>query len=196
MNYLSKKEVAEDTRVLPLKPLDQAAFELWKSSASEAQRRWTGDSGFSAREGTLCAVPGADGGLSCWLLGTGDQDSLYQLATAATGLPQGAYRLDCDWPKAERAQAALGWGLAGYRFDRYKADERQSPVLLLGDSHVLVFQAGGNLHARGAGLADQLALELGFAVDVRELTDEGVPGGVGKRRCRAAEMAVSCDALV
>jgi alginate O-acetyltransferase complex protein AlgJ len=41
-----------------------------------------------------------------------------------------------------------------------------SPVVLLGDSHTLVFHAGGDMHAEGAGLADQLALELGFAVDL------------------------------
>jgi alginate O-acetyltransferase complex protein AlgJ len=43
---------------------------------------------------------------------------------------------------------------------------RESPVLLLGDSHVLVFHAGGDLHARGAGLPEQLALALGFPLDV------------------------------
>jgi alginate O-acetyltransferase complex protein AlgJ len=41
-----------------------------------------------------------------------------------------------------------------------------SPVVVLGDSHTLVFHAGGDMHAEGAGLADQLALELGFAVDL------------------------------
>ncbi len=41
-----------------------------------------------------------------------------------------------------------------------------SPVILLGDSHTLVFHAGDDMHAEGAGLADQLALELGFAVDL------------------------------
>jgi alginate O-acetyltransferase complex protein AlgJ len=41
-----------------------------------------------------------------------------------------------------------------------------SPVVVLGDSHTLVFHAGDDMHARGAGLADQLALELGFAVDL------------------------------
>jgi alginate O-acetyltransferase complex protein AlgJ len=46
------------------------------------------------------------------------------------------------------------------------APSRESPLLLLGDSHTLVFHAGGDMHARGAGLADQLALELGFAVDL------------------------------
>jgi alginate O-acetyltransferase complex protein AlgJ len=44
--------------------------------------------------------------------------------------------------------------------------DRASPVLLLGDSHTLVFHEGGDMHARGAGLSDQLALELGFAVDL------------------------------
>ena len=41
-----------------------------------------------------------------------------------------------------------------------------SPILLLGDSHALVFHAGGDLHATAAGLADQLAFELGLPVDL------------------------------
>jgi len=43
---------------------------------------------------------------------------------------------------------------------------RASPLVLLGDSLSLVFHEGGDLHARGAGLPDQLALELGFPVDL------------------------------
>jgi len=43
---------------------------------------------------------------------------------------------------------------------------RESPVLLVGDSHNLVFHIGGDMHAEGAGLADQLAAKLGFPVDV------------------------------
>jgi alginate O-acetyltransferase complex protein AlgJ len=43
--------------------------------------------------------------------------------------------------------------------------DRDSPVVLIGDSHTLVFNAGEDLHTRGAGLADHLALELGFAID-------------------------------
>ena len=41
-----------------------------------------------------------------------------------------------------------------------------SPLVLLGDSHNLVFHAGGDMHAVGAGLPDQLALELGVPVDL------------------------------
>ncbi len=46
------------------------------------------------------------------------------------------------------------------------APDARSPVILLGDSHTLVFHAGEDMHARGAGLADQLAIELGFTVDL------------------------------
>jgi alginate O-acetyltransferase complex protein AlgJ len=45
-------------------------------------------------------------------------------------------------------------------------EDKASPIILLGDSHTLVFHAGQDLHGTGAGLADQLAAELGMAVDV------------------------------
>jgi alginate O-acetyltransferase complex protein AlgJ len=54
---------------------------------------------------------------------------------------------------------------------------RDSPVILMGDSHNLVFhkEKVGNtaLHAAGAGLPDQLALELGFPVDLIATTNSG-----------------------
>jgi hypothetical protein len=46
------------------------------------------------------------------------------------------------------------------------SEDMASPVLLLGDSHTLVFHGGQDLHGTGAGLADQLAAELGIGVDV------------------------------
>ena len=45
-------------------------------------------------------------------------------------------------------------------------EDRKSPLLIFGDSHGLIFHAGGDMHATGAGLADQLALALGMPVDV------------------------------
>ncbi len=50
---------------------------------------------------------------------------------------------------------------------------RESPVLLLGDSHGLVFQGGGDMHAKGAGLADHLAQQLGFPVDLVAVRGSG-----------------------
>ena len=50
---------------------------------------------------------------------------------------------------------------------------RASPVVLLGDSHSLVFHAGTDLHAQGAGLPDHLAHQLGFPVDVVAVRGSG-----------------------
>ena len=45
--------------------------------------------------------------------------------------------------------------------------DKNSPVLLLGDSHTMVFTDGPStgMHCHGAGLQDQLQYELGFAID-------------------------------
>ena len=51
--------------------------------------------------------------------------------------------------------------------------EKTSPILMLGDSHVLVFHDGGDMHALGAGLPDQLAFELGVPLDVLAVRGSG-----------------------
>jgi alginate O-acetyltransferase complex protein AlgJ len=53
------------------------------------------------------------------------------------------------------------------------AVSRNSPVVLLGDSHNLVFHSGGDMHAEGAGLPDQLAQALGFPVDLVAVMGSG-----------------------
>lgn len=49
---------------------------------------------------------------------------------------------------------------------RISEPDPTSPVLVLGDSHVLVFHDGGDMYARGAGLSDQLTFSLAGPVDV------------------------------
>jgi len=51
--------------------------------------------------------------------------------------------------------------------------DMKSPVLLVGDSHNLVFHAGDDMQTSGAGLPDQLALELGFPVDLAAVRGSG-----------------------
>ena len=49
---------------------------------------------------------------------------------------------------------------------RHVVPDPKSPVLLVADSHGLVFHAGDDMHTTGAGLFDQLALELKLAPDL------------------------------
>ncbi|UCE59166.1 MAG: hypothetical protein JSU63_17195 [Phycisphaerales bacterium] len=51
--------------------------------------------------------------------------------------------------------------------------DRQSPVVLMGDSHVLVFHDPA-LYTRGAGLPDHLARRFGFPVDLIGVRGSGV----------------------
>ncbi len=66
--------------------------------------------------------------------------------------------------------------------------DRASPILVLGDSHVIVFHDGGDMHASGAGLPDQLAFELGAPVDVVAVRGSGATSARVSlaRRARAA----------
>ncbi len=68
------------------------------------------------------------------------------------------------------------------------APDRRSPVVLLGDSHNLIFHSGGDMLAKGAGLPDQLALELGFAVDLVGVRGSGAtPARVNLLRLARAD---------
>jgi len=53
------------------------------------------------------------------------------------------------------------------------APDQKSPIILVGDSHNLVFHAGDDMHTRDAGLSDQLSLELGFPVDLAAVRGSG-----------------------
>lgn len=56
------------------------------------------------------------------------------------------------------------------------APDPASPVLLLGDSHTLVFHEGAEagMHCSGAGVADHLALRYGFAPDLVGVRGSGL----------------------
>ena len=62
----------------------------------------------------------------------------------------------------------------GTRRDRSSVPpDPDSPIVLLGDSHNLVFHAGGDMHTTGAGLPDQLAYTLGLPVDLVAVRGSG-----------------------
>lgn len=74
----------------------------------------------------------------------------------------------------------------------FTADNRAHPLVLLGDSHVLVFHSGGDLHAVGAGLPDRLGAASGSSPDVL-----GVRGsGATSSRIALARRARTDDAYL
>ena len=79
--------------------------------------------------------------------------------------------------------------LRGQRLPTDPEAMKKNPVLLLGDSHVLVFHQGGDLHTTGAGLPDQVAAALGSMPDVLGVRGSGATSSRVQlaRRARAAD---------
>jgi len=133
VSYLSVSSLKPDQRVTPLLPLSVDGFRTWKEAASASQLAWVKESGFRASAGQICALPDASGGVGRWLFGMEREGWLYQLAALPAALPEGTYKLEGNWNREQRVQACLGWGLAAYRFERYKANGKPRPVLLLAE---------------------------------------------------------------
>lgn len=78
-------------------------------------------------------------------------------------------------PGAEPEKIVLRYvGTKGENGLKALTADPKSPVLVLSDSHGLVFHAGGDLFSYGAGLTDQLSFELGFVVDEIGSRGDGV----------------------
>lgn len=116
---------------LPLYPVHPDTLERWLENAPGNQRKWVEASGFRAQPSELCSLPDNDGGLHGYLFGMQNEGWLYQLAGLPEKLPQGEFKLQCDWTPQQRIQASLGWGLASYSFELYCKSGKQLPTLFL-----------------------------------------------------------------
>lgn len=116
---------------LDLFALRKAELAGWLESRPEATRRWVGQAGFKAEPGTVCLLPGADGGVTGALAGLPDDDDPWAFAALPSKLPPHAWRLASPLPAGRAGRAALAWALAAYSFDRYKAKKpRDFPRLV------------------------------------------------------------------
>jgi leucyl aminopeptidase len=131
VTYLSESGEISGKIVISLVPLKASEFEDWRQTLSENFRQWVGSSGFKAKAGQFCTMPG-DGDMapSC-VFGMQEEGWLNQLSSLVSRLPEGVYQLRCEWDSERRLQASLGWGLAAYRFDRYKKNKKPQAILLL-----------------------------------------------------------------
>ncbi|MEM8656130.1 MAG: leucyl aminopeptidase family protein [Pseudomonadota bacterium] len=108
----------ETTRTVHL--LDDAATPDWLSEQSDSVGDWAKAHGFTGAIGQALLLP--DGQQA--VIGYGSETSRargrFAVAAAAAKLPAGSYRLASDLSRDTLETEALGWLLAGYRFDRYK----------------------------------------------------------------------------
>ncbi len=124
---------AGDRPALTLHHVATRDFDAWLSAQPETIKAWLDSIGFKPKAGRSALLPGAGGALEGALIIPSDPPSLWDYASLQKGLPEGDWVLATDIDGAARQQAALGWALADYRFDRYKTSERETRCLLVGD---------------------------------------------------------------
>ena len=104
---------------------------------SPAERVWVEANGFDCAIGRYLALPG-DQGISRVLIGLSGFESREPSGSPAhafgqlpSRLPPAVYRIDPAG--VDVAEAALAWGLGGYRYETYRSPARARPQLSLDD---------------------------------------------------------------
>lgn len=120
---------------VPLVPVRASELDGWLTGLTDAHRTWAEGAGFKAVAGDVLTLPRADGQVAMAAIGLGDEKSTrrgrFVISGARGKLPEGTYNLVTDKLDTDEVEeAALGWLLAGYRFDRYAQAPRPKAQLI------------------------------------------------------------------
>ncbi len=155
--------ITQSDHAIPIHSLDADGLERWLEQADSLHVRWVKKTGFQAERGRWLAVPDGEGGLACVLSGRDADDRLWALAHLPAVLPDGEYRLEADWSPEELQRAYVGFGLGGYRFDRYKPAPERCVRLVVPDSGLPELNTLVDASCLVRDLVNTPALDLGPA---------------------------------
>jgi leucyl aminopeptidase len=122
-----------DDATVPIHTAIRAGFDTWLAREPERARAWLGATGFEGKAGQVSLRAAADGRLERVYLGLPeplpaeasvnagvDDGALWAFAACPGSLPAGTYALAGRPSATLSEQAALGWALGSYRFERYR----------------------------------------------------------------------------
>ncbi|BCX17685.1 MAG: leucyl aminopeptidase [Geminicoccaceae bacterium] len=118
----------------PLHVLTARTYPAWLEAQPGSRRAWLDSTGFKAEPGKTALLAGPDGGVGAALLIVGEPATLWDAAAGPSALPAGLWRLEDPEGLLEPAEAALGWALACYRFERYRKPGEPPPRLAVPDT--------------------------------------------------------------
>lgn len=123
-----------DQDATPLRLIKQADAAEAVDALDEAERDWAAAHGFTGALGEYVLLPDGSGGVLEALVGWGDAAGRakrrFAIADFAAKAPAGAWRIESPLSEEEAEEAALGWLLSAYRFDRYKKSKAQAATLV------------------------------------------------------------------
>ncbi|MBV7377395.1 leucyl aminopeptidase family protein [Maritimibacter dapengensis] len=108
---------------IPLYLVPKDGVDAFRKTLSGRDAGWLDARGFKGNLGQVVSFPGDSGKVALAVVGYGDGKARarkrFGTATARGVLPDGIYRLVTELEGDALDEVALGWLLAGYRFDRY-----------------------------------------------------------------------------
>ncbi|MCU0827208.1 MAG: leucyl aminopeptidase family protein [Tabrizicola sp.] len=117
---------------LPLHVVTSDGLADFLATDGAAWDAWLTASGFKADLGETRLLPGNNGALAGAVVGYGTAKARrrqrFGLAKAVAVLPPGNWRLSGALTEPEATEAAVGWLLAGYRFDRYRPGRKSADL--------------------------------------------------------------------
>ncbi|GGE08376.1 leucyl aminopeptidase [Gemmobacter megaterium] len=126
-----------DADALPLHVVRQEDAGDFLAGQPLAARTWLEAQGWTGAAGDPVLLAGDGGAVAGAVMGLGDATARarqrFAVARAAAKLPAGVWTLKGDLTAEERDEAALGWLLAGYRFDRYRSTKAPGARLVAPD---------------------------------------------------------------
>ena len=122
---------AEAVEIVPLRA---QRLEAWVKRQAPSVGQWVRSAAFTAKPGSVCLVPSAEGGLAQVLVGIEEGLDRWSIAALPASLPKGNYKLAESVDGNDAEAACFAWAIGAYRFLRYKKRE--------GDLARLVWPAG------------------------------------------------------
>ena len=112
---------------IPIHLVGAEGLEEFLATLRSDEAAWVRANGFRAAPASHLAIPGREGRIGRVLVGLGKAAERarerFHLGAFAAKAPPGRYRLEGELAPAELEEAALGWMLGRYRFDRYKGSD-------------------------------------------------------------------------
>ena len=126
-------EFSKDTAARPLTLISKEGLADWLGNQNEATRTWVEAAGFKAGAGDVLLMPdGSDVGAALGGLGGTKERTRGRFIAASlrAKLPEGTWAFQTDLTGDDLTEAALGWLLAGYRFDQFAASPAPKAALV------------------------------------------------------------------
>jgi leucyl aminopeptidase len=115
----------------PITLVTNKAYTAWVRKQGAAIRGGLRAAGFVAKPGAHIVLPSVKGQKRAVLAVIDEAPDLWAIADLPNKLPTGTYALDEALEPSVATVLAVGWGLGGYRFDRYLSDPRPDPAKLV-----------------------------------------------------------------